>query len=411
MLRTCLTALLLTLFSFVGLAQDVRVTLSLDRVPMRRVINEIENQTHYLFATDEGVDVSRNVTVRVKTQPLSAALDQMIRGTDLQWKIEGAHIYLFRRQPAQPRMVTGAIVDQGRLPVPGAAVTVRGTTTGAVTNPDGQFELLIPGDLLGGSLEFSSIGYETVVLPIGSRSVFDVTLNETAVNLDEAVVVGYGVQKKGSLTGSVASINQNTLKQAPVDNLNNMLGGKLPGLVSRQTSGLPGENEASIYIRGISTTGSSSPLILVDGVERDFSNLDPSEVANITILKDAASAAVYGVKGANGVILVTTRRGDDTKPVLTYNGAVSFSTNADMLDLLNGPEYVYWHNLATDLDGISREYNDQQAAYVQNGGDPQGIFGNTDWKKLIFKNFAFGHNHNLNVTGGNRIVRYFVGGN
>lgn len=317
---------------------------------------------------------------------------------------------LAQRNQGDARTVSGTILDQDGLPVPGAAVAVKGTSVGAVTDLDGKYTLTIPAKWLDGQLEFSSIGYDVQTRSIGNNTVFNVTLTEEALNLDEAVVVGYGVQKKGSLTGSVSSINQNALRQAPVDNISNMLGGKLPGLVSRQTTGLPGENESSIYIRGISTTGNSSPLVLVDGVERDYSNLDPSEIANITILKDAASAAVYGVKGANGVILVTTRRGDDTKPVLSYSGACTFSTNADMLDLLSGPEYVYWHNLATDLDGVARDYNEQQAAYVQNGGDPQGIFGETDWKKLIFKDFAFGHNHTVNVTGGNRVARYFVGG-
>lgn len=307
--------------------------------------------------------------------------------------------------------ISGTVTDKDNIPVPGAAVMVQGTQTGAITDFDGRFSLDIPNAHKNGRLEVSSLGYDPLVVPVGNQSVYKFTLMESAVNLEEAVVVGYGVQRKANLTGSVSSINQQTLRQAPVDNISNMLGGKLPGLVSRQTTGLPGENGASIYIRGISTTGSSAPLVLVDGIERDFSNLDPSEIANITILKDAASAAVYGVKGANGVILVTTRRGDDSKPVFSYNGSATFSTNADMLHLLDGPEYVYWHNLATDLDGTAREYTDEQAGYVANGGDPQGIFGNTDWTKLIFKDFAFGHNHNLSVTGGNKVARYFFGGN
>lgn len=411
LLHVGLTVLTLSFLAWNSYAQEVRLTLSLEQEPLRKVIDEIESQTQYLFATDEKIDVNRKVSVKVSSQPLSVALDQIIRGTDWQWKIDGSHIYLFPKKSASPRLLSGTVEDQDGIPVPGVAVYISGTSVGAVTDLDGAFELSIPEEMKTQSLEFSGIGYDVERRPIGARSVFKVVLREAALNLDEAVVVGYGVQRKASLTGSVSFINQKSLRQAPVDNISNMLGGKLPGLVSRQTTGLPGENEASIYIRGISTTGSSAPLVLVDGIERDFSNLDPSEIANVTILKDAASAAVYGVKGANGVILVTTRRGDDTKPTFTYNGAASFSTNADMLDLLDGPEYVYWHNLATDLDGVAREYTPQQADYVANGGDPQGIFGNTDWTSLIFKPFAFGHNHNLTITGGNKVVRYFVGGN
>ena len=325
---------------------------------------------------------------------------------------------------ASPRLlaqtaVRGVVFDEDNLPIPGAGVQIKGTTIGTITNLDGSFQFEIPAQHTKGELEFSCIGYETVTRAISGKTYFEVTLHDTSLNLDEAVVVGYGVQKKGNLTGSVSSINQKTLKNAPVDNLSGMLGGKLPGLVSRQTTGLPGENDASIYIRGISTTGNSSPLVLVDGVERDFSNLDPSEIASITILKDAASAAVYGVKGANGVILVTTKRGDSTKPTLTYNGSVSFSGNTDTVELLDGPEYAYWHNLATATDNLLRsetnqlrpDYSENEIAYI-NGTkeDPQGVFGNTDWMKLIFKDFAVGQSHNVTISGGNDAARYFLAG-
>ena len=325
---------------------------------------------------------------------------------------------LFCQQLLAQNTVKGKVLDQDKIPIPGAGVAIRGTTIGTITGLEGEFDLQIPEKYSKGELEFSCIGYETLYRPIG-RPYYEVTLSEAAVNLDEAVVVGYGVQKKGDLTASVASMNQKTLKNVPVDNITGMLGGKLPGLVSRQTTGLPGENDAAIYIRGISTTGNSQPLVLVDGVERDFSNLDPSEIANITILKDAASAAVYGVKGANGVILVTTRRGDSSKPILNYNGSVTFSSNTDMVELLDGPEYAYWHNLATATDNLLRspssqilpDYSENEIAYI-NGTkkDPQGVFGNTDWVKLIFKPFAVGQSHNLTVSGGTDSARYFLGG-
>ena len=304
--------------------------------------------------------------------------------------------------------VSGKVVDEKGLPLVGVTVIEQGTTNGTTTDTDGSFSLSVASN--NSVLVFSSIGYKEQQEPVGARSVFNVTLREEAQSIDDVVVVGYGVQKKGLLTGSVASISTEKLTSAPTDNISNMLGGKLPGLVSRQTSGVPGENEASVYIRGISTTGTSTPLVLVDGVERDYANLDPSEIANITILKDAASAAVYGVKGANGVILVTTRRGEVARTTVTYNGAVTLSQNADMLELLDGNEYAYWHNLATDLDGTAREYNEAQLGYIRNGNDPQGVFGNTDWLKLIFKKVAVGHNHNVSVTGGNKNVRYFIGG-
>ena len=305
--------------------------------------------------------------------------------------------------------VKGRIVDSNGDPLPGVIVLEQAVASnGVMSDENGNFSMQVEDQ--NAVLVFNLLGFQELKEPVGARMTFNVTLKDDTNLLEEVVIVGYGVQKKGTITGSIASINNETLTAAPTDNVSNMLGGKLPGLVSRQTSGLPGENDAQIYIRGISTTGTSTPLVLVDGVERDFSNLDPSEIADITILKDAASAAVYGVKGANGVILVTTRRGDVANTTVTYNGAVTFSRNADMLELLDGNEYAYWHNLATDLDGVARDYSDQQIEYIRNGNDPQGILGNTNYLDLIFKKVAVGHNHNLSVSGGTKNVRYFVGG-
>ena len=305
--------------------------------------------------------------------------------------------------------VKGRVVDADGEPLPGVVVMQKSSgSMGAMTDENGNFSLSVSS--ADAVLIFTLMGYQDAEEPVGAKRHFNVTLKDDTTFLDEAVVVGYGVQKKGTLTSSIASINREKLSSAPTDNMSNMLGGKLPGLVSRQTSGVPGENEAQIYIRGISTTGTSTPLVLVDGVERDFSNLDPSEIADITILKDAASAAVYGVKGANGVILVTTRRGDVASTTVTYNASLTMSGNAEMIELLNGEEFAYWHNKASDLDGLMREYSEQQIGYIRNGNDPQGIFGNTDYLDLIFKKVAYGQNHNLSISGGSKSVRYFVGG-
>lgn len=305
--------------------------------------------------------------------------------------------------------VKGRVVDADGEPLPGVVVMQKSSgSMGAMTDENGNFSLSVSS--ADAVLLFTLMGYQDAEEPVGAKRHFNVTLKDDTTFLDEAVVVGYGVQKKGTLTSSIASINREKLSSAPTDNMSNMLGGKLPGLVSRQTSGVPGENEAQIYIRGISTTGTSTPLVLVDGVERDFSNLDPSEIADITILKDAASAAVYGVKGANGVILVTTRRGDVASTTVTYNASVTMSGNAEMIELLDGEEFAYWHNKASDLDGLMREYSEQQIGYIRNGNDPQGIFGNTNYLDLIFKKVAYGQNHNLSISGGSKSVRYFVGG-
>lgn len=308
--------------------------------------------------------------------------------------------------------VKGRVVDSNGDALPGVIVMEKSAPgsgpTGTITDQEGNFTLSISSTQV--SLVFSLIGFSEKEEAVGAKRVFNITLKEDVSFLEEAVVVGYGVQKKGNLTSSISSINREKLSSAPTDNMANMLGGKLPGLVSRQTSGVPGENEAQVFIRGISTTGNSSPLILVDGVERDYSNLDPSEIADITILKDAASAAVYGVKGANGVILVTTRRGDVSSTNITYNAALSLSSNAQMLQLLNGEQYAYWHNKASLMDGLTPEYSEKQIGYIKNGNDPQGILGDTNYLDLIFKKLSVGQNHNLSISGGNKNARYYVGG-
>lgn len=316
-------------------------------------------------------------------------------------------LWLTAAQAAVP--VGGVVRDPHGTPVVGATLIEKGTQNGTVTLSDGSFSL--PVRAADAVIAVSCLGFRTEEVALAGRTHVEIVLTEDTQLMDEVVVVGYGVQKKVSVTGSVAAIGTEQLEKAPADNLSNLLGGKLPGLISRQTTGLPGENESTLYIRGISTTGTSTPLVLVDGIERDFTNLDPSEIANITILKDAASAAVYGVRGANGVVLVTTRRGaGDTRPTVSYNGAFTMSFNANMPEFLDGVEYATWHNRATDLDGTIRQFSDTEIGYIRNGNDPQGVFGNTDWFDLVFKDFAAGQSHTVNITGGTPTVKYFVGG-
>lgn len=412
-LRCLLTVILILLPAFAATGQ---ITVRIQDKPLTEALSILEKQSGYSFFYSNMLpDKDRHVSLDVVNVGISEAMDKLLSGLNVSYEIkDGKIIMLSEKKPdkeasAATRMVRGTVKDASGQPVIGAGILVKGTDRkGTITDIDGNWSLEISGT--NAVLVVSSLGYGEEEVAVGSRNVVNVTLREDSQYLDEVVIVGYGVQSRKTLTGSVASIGTDRLTEAPTDNVSNMLAGKLPGLVSRQTTGLPGENDSQIYIRGISTTGTSTPLVLVDGIERDYSNLDPSEIANVTILKDAASAAVYGVKGANGVILVTTKRGDKKKTTVTYNGAVTFSQNADMIELLDGPSYAYWHNLATDLDGTAREYTDTQIGYIRNGNDPQGVFGNTDWLKLIFKDVAIGHNHNLSVTGGNDNVRYFVGG-
>ena len=308
---------------------------------------------------------------------------------------------------ATAQTVKGIVTDEKGETIIGASVREKDTKTGTITDIDGKFTLNVKS--IQSPLVISYVGSITQEVK-ASLQLMKVVMKANTKDLEEVVVVGYGVQKRTSVTGSLASVSAEKLEKLPTDNVSNMLAGRLPGLVTRQTSGVPGENGSSIYIRGISTTGNSSPLILVDGIERDFQNMDPSEIDNITVLKDAASASIYGVRGANGVILVTTKRGSSNEKInITYNGSYNISTNTNFPTFLNGLEYADYHNKAKTLDGQPIEFDEQRIGYIKNGNDPMGVWGNTDWFKLIFKPFAPATSHTLNINGGTEKVKFFIG--
>lgn len=303
----------------------------------------------------------------------------------------------------QGQTVRGVVTDQKGETIIGATVLEKGTNNGTITNFDGQFTLQLRNS--SATLEVSYVGYVKQELPTAGKSNFTITLLEDTKKLDEVIVVGYGVQQRSSVTGAVASISGDKLTKIPSDNISTMLGGRIAGLVTRQQSGVPGENGATISIRG-----GSNALVLVDGVERDFQNLDPSEIESFTVLKDAASTAIYGVRAGNGVILVTTKRGKSNEKIaVSYDGIFTASTNTNFPEFLTGPEYAHYHNLAKTLDGQPIEFDERRIGYITNGNDPQGIWGNTDWMKLIFKPFAPGTNHKINLTGGSDKIKFYVG--
>ncbi|MGK9123805.1 TonB-dependent receptor [Olivibacter sp. SA151] len=290
------------------------------------------------------------------------------------------------------------------------AVTVRimGRNITTTSDASGKFSLSI--DRSSVHLSLTAIGYirKDTVVNIG-RGPLEILLNDEDSVLDEVVVVGYGQMKKSSVTGAIAQINGDELKKAPTANLSSMLQGRLPGLVTRQTSGQPGVDGASLMVRGYNTLGNNNPLIIVDGAERDFPQINPDEVESISVLKDA-SAAIYGVRGANGVILITTKRGKQQKPTITYNGSYALSTNTSFPQFLNGAEYAHWYNKAQELDGVaeaSRRFSQEEIDRITNG-DPQGMYANTDWFDMLFKSSAPTVTNNLSLNGGGDRVRYFI---
>lgn len=306
-------------------------------------------------------------------------------------------------------VVSGKVIDpltgEG---IPGVTVQVKGTGTGTVTDIDGHYQLNVPDE--NAVLIFSFIGYHSEEVPVNGRSKIDISLMEDIMNLDEVVVIGYGTQKKETMTGAISTIETEKLVQSPVANISNSLVGRLPGLIALQSSGEPGFDQSNIRIRGIGTLNAgdeSAPLILVDGVPRNFNELDPNEIASISILKDASATAVFGVRGANGVILVTTKTGISGKPQISYTSNFGFQSPTQLPEMLSSYEYAKLRNEANENMGQAPYFSDQDLELYKAGTDPY-FHPNVDWFDLVLKDYSLRHQHNFNIRGGSEATKYFI---
>ena len=307
------------------------------------------------------------------------------------------------RVDAQSFSVSGTVTGAGGGNEIGVVVFVKGDqSNGTMTDEDGRYSIDVPDN--GSVLVFSLLGYKTMEVPVAGRSVVNVQLEEESTVLDEVLVVGYGMQKRQFVVGSVSQVSSKELLKAPQANVQNMLAGKLSGLTTVQKTGTPGDDSSQLLVRGRSTFNGSSPLILVDGVERQMQYLNPNDIASISILKDAATAAIYGVKAANGVILITTKTGTEGRSTVSYDGSVSFDTNTVVPEMLNAEDYIYWHNKAMEMDGATPYWTDDVLARL----DEMGILGETDWLDKVYDKFGFTHQHNISASGGTDKIRYFA---
>lgn len=305
--------------------------------------------------------------------------------------------------------VEGSVFDEMDNPLIGVSVFTENRKAGTVTDVDGHFSITVPNTRE--ILTFSYVGYTTQKVTLKGRKLLKVVLKEDSELLDEVVVVGYGTQKKGSVTGAISQVGNKELKMAPSGSLSNMLAGRLPGLITKQSSGQPGQDGSSLYIRG-NGAGDGDPLIVVDGVVTDyFPSFSQDEVESITILKDATAAAVYGVRAAAGVILVTTKRGTVQKPTVTVNSSVTLSQNTNFPEFLNGPDFAYWYNTAQRMDGVAEEslrFSADEIARIENPGSDEQVYGNTDWFDLLFKDVAPTYTNNVSVSGGTDKLKFFA---
>ncbi len=301
--------------------------------------------------------------------------------------------------------VTGSVKDESSNPLAGVSVQVEGTTIGTKTDENGQYTISVPdGDAV---LVFSFVGYSPEKVTVGTQRRVDVTLLGSATELEEAVIVGYGTQKKVSVVAAISTMKATALRQTPASNIGIALAGRLPGLSVLQRSGVPGGEQLDFYIRGRSTINGQQPLMLVDGVERDFTALDPREVETISILKDASATAVYGVRGANGVIMVTTRRGHSGKPVIDITTEQSFQAPTRLPAIVNAYDYARLYNQVELQNGRAPVYDDVALEHYRLGDRPE-LYPVRDFVHEFMKDAFPMRRVNVNVGGGNDRMRYFT---
>ncbi|WP_243649648.1 SusC/RagA family TonB-linked outer membrane protein [Acetobacteroides hydrogenigenes] len=306
---------------------------------------------------------------------------------------------------AQQITVTGKVKDaKNGDPIPGVSIQVKGTTTGTASDIDGNFTIKAPN--ANSVVIFSFVGYQTVEVPLKGQKSLQVSLEPSTQSIEEVVVVGYGQQTKVNLTGSVAQLKGKTLQDRPISNVSQAMQGMMPGVTITSGQGRPGQDAGTIRVRGVGTLNNANPYILIDGVESGSMNqLDPNDIESISVLKDAASAAIYGSKASNGVILITTKRGKEGKPVTTYNGYVGWQTPTTMIDRLSSADYATLYNQARIAEGKAARFTDAEIQKFRDGSDPN--YPNTDWYDLAYRT-GFQQNHNASVTGGSENAKYMV---
>ena len=396
--------------------QLVNVEISVNRTTVGEVIRHLAQQTGYEFSYDDAL-LSRElsgVTLNVQNERIENVLKEVFDGTGITYKIVGNRIFLKDNNSEneliktksggvnqEGKKITGTIVDAQGIPVIGANVLVEGTTNGSITDMDGKF--MIEDVAEGAQLRISYIGYKDQIVSVTSKSDYAITLKEDSQALDELVVVGFGTQKKLNLTGAVTAVSGEEMTRRPVVNTATMLQGQVPGLRVNSATGTPGDESTTFRIRGQGTfsDAGSDPLVLVNGVPGDISHLDPSVIESVSVLKDAASAAIYGARAANGVILVTTKEGADVrdgKAHIAYHGNVGLYTPTRMYDLVtNSAEYMELYNLAQKNSGLGNAYTQEMIDAYRNGNG-SAEYPNFDWLDYML-NTAVVQNHNLSIAG------------
>lgn len=384
-------------------SQNAKVSIRMNNVKLDKILNEIENQTDYLFIYNNQVDINKITSVKVKNEAVAQVLDKILSGTGINYELEGTHIILTTEAikdlhaQQQAKTVTGTVTDVSGEPIIGANIRIKGTTTGTITDIDGNFSIKAEPQSV---IEVSYIGYLTQETVINNQKSIRFLLKEDRKTLDEVVVIGYGVQKKADLTGSVANINTEKLNTQSNANIGQALQGKIAGVDIVSQGGAPGSG-TRIMVRGIGTLNNASPLYIVDGMYMNsIDHINPNDIASIDVLKDASSAAIYGSRAANGVIIVTTKEGSNTegKPIIDLSVNLGISTASKFLDMLDAKGWAEVTTIARQAIGKPAL---DMATDLANKPD-------NDWQDIMFRP-ALMQNYNLSVKGGGKYSTYYTG--
>ncbi len=390
-------------------SQSTKLTIEMTNKKVIEVLEEIEKQSEFRFAySTELIDVNRKVSVALDEKKIDEILDQIFTGTDVVYIMHDRHIMLYPKQiedsvnsdSEQKKTISGKVTDSSGEPLPGVTVLIKGTVNGAVTNMDGLYSI---SNLSENSvLVFSFVGMMTEEVAVGGQSKIDIVMQADAIGIEEVVAIGYGTQRKADLTGAVASVKSDELADIPSTSVADVMRGRIAGVNVTAVNGKPGAG-SDIKIRGITTINNSNPLIVIDGIPVEgagMESLNPADIESIDVLKDASSAAIYGSRGANGVILVTTKRGKEGKSVIEFNTYYGWQSLASEMDVTTAEQFVTLQNEARTNSGLSLLFDQSPESYEKG----------TNWVDEFFVDGAPQQNYSVSFRGGNENISYFVSG-
>ncbi|HCE58751.1 MAG TPA: hypothetical protein DER09_13220, partial [Prolixibacteraceae bacterium] len=407
-------------------SESVKFDLKMNKASLKEVFQTITEQSEFKFIyNNDVVDDKLNVSVNSDDARVEEILNEILPQHNLEYKVIDRQVIIYPTEKTTPaesvapanaqqqKTITGKVVDDRNAPLPGVAVVVKGTTTGIVTDIDGNYTLPVPADAQ--VLSFSFIGMKAQEIVIGNQTTINVTMAAEITDLDEVVVVGYGTQKRANVVGAVTTVSGEKLSAIPAMNVSNAISGHLAGSTVIQQTGEPGQMSPRILVRGRTTLGGDSqsnasntaPLVVIDGVPgRSIDEIDPNDVESLSILKDA-SAAIYGASGANGVILIKTKSGQEGKPRLNYQFFTGMMTPTVIPEVTDAAEYATMLSEYQVAQGKTRRYTDNDIELFKSGVDPWE-HPNTDWYGDLIEKWTNTTRHNVTLDGGAHGMRYYV---